>query len=104
MPVSRKLHQSQFSETPRSRTRLVTRFGVSVLNVVATIEMPTNHHGAERPEVKNSLVQELARRQKNRAGRNEMQMLATMMTQSIRANGKPIIAPPLAALLERPSR
>src|SRR5260221_347055 len=35
---------------------LVTRLGVSVLKVVATIEMPTSHHGAARPEVKNSLV------------------------------------------------
>ena len=34
----------------------VTRFGVSVLNVVATIETPTSHHGAARPEVKNSAV------------------------------------------------
>src|SRR5947208_730524 len=103
MPVSRNDHHSQFSDTPRSRTKLVTRFGVSVLNVVATIEMPTSHHGAERPEVKNSVVLELARRQKNSAGRNEMQMLATMMTQSIRAKGKPVIEPPEDEL-ERSSR
>src|SRR4249919_721356 len=82
MPVSRKLHHSQFSETPRSRTMLVTRFGVSVLKVVATIEMPTNHHGAARPDVKNSLVLELARRQKNSAGRNEIRIDAVMMAQS----------------------
>src|SRR3954469_12796893 len=91
MPVSRKLHHSQLSATPRSRTMWVTRFGVSVEKVVATIEMPMSHHGAERPEVKNSVVLELARRQKNRAGRNEIQMLATMMTQSTGANGKPVI-------------
>ena len=48
--------------TPRSRTRLVTRFGVSVLNVVATIETPTSHHGAARPDVKNSAVLDPARR------------------------------------------
>ena len=40
---------------------LVTRLGVSVLKVVATIEMPMSHHGAARPEVKNSLVLEPAR-------------------------------------------
>ena len=40
----------------------VTRFGVSVENVVATIDTPTSHQGAARPEVKNSLVEEPARR------------------------------------------
>jgi hypothetical protein len=74
-----------------------------VLNVVATIEIPTSHQGADRPEVKNSLVLELARRQKNSAGRNEIQMLATMMTQSIDANGNPVIEPP-EKLSERRSR
>src|SRR5881275_2163951 len=83
MPVSRKLHHNQFSETPRSRTMLVTRFGVSVLKVVATMEMPTSHHGAARPDVKNSVVLELARFQKNSAGRKLIAMLAPMMTQSI---------------------
>ena len=34
----------------------VTRFGVSVEKVVATIEPPISHHGAARPEVKNSVV------------------------------------------------
>jgi hypothetical protein len=61
IPVRRKLHHSQLSDTPWSRTMLVTRFGVSVLNVVATIETPISHHGAARPEVKNSLVLALAR-------------------------------------------
>ena len=83
MPVSRNDHQSQFSATPRSRTMLVTRFGVSVLNVVATIEMPISHHGAARPDVKNSDGARLARlRQKKSAGMNEMTMLQPMMTQS----------------------
>jgi len=86
--VSRKLHQSQFAATPRSRTKLVTRFGVSVLNVVATIEMPTSHQGAARPEVKNSLVFSLARRQKKSAGRKLIAMLAPMMTQSSVAKWK----------------
>src|SRR5215467_5659387 len=88
MPVSRKLHHSQFSETPRSRTMLVTRFGVSVVNVVATIEMPTSHQGAARPEVKNSEVLDPARRQKKSAGRNEMPMLAAMIAQSMGAKWK----------------
>src|SRR4051812_49783058 len=82
MPVSRKLHQSQFSATPLSRTMLVTRFGVAVLKVVATIEMPTSHHGAARPEVKNSLVFWLARFQKKSAGRKETAMLVAMIAQS----------------------
>src|SRR6476620_4945851 len=86
MPVSKNDHHNQFSDTPRSRTRLVTRFGVSVLKVVATIEMPTSHHGAERPEVKNSEVLDPARRQKKSAGMNETAMLVAMMTQSIVAN------------------
>ena len=55
---------------------------MSVLKVVATIEMPTSHHGAARPEVKNSLVLELARRQKKSAGRKLMAMLAAMIAQS----------------------
>ena len=45
---------------------------MSVLKVVATIETPTSHQGAARPEVKNSVVLELARAQKKIAGRNEM--------------------------------
>ncbi len=55
---------------------------MSVLKVVATIEMPTSHHGAARPEVKNSPVLELARRQKNSAGRKEMRMDAATIAQS----------------------
>src|SRR5882724_11189120 len=86
MSVSRKLHHNQFSATPRSRTMFVTRLGVSVLNVVATIDMPTSHHGAERPDVKNSEVLEPARRQKKSAGMNETAMLVAMMIQSIVAN------------------
>ena len=62
MPVSRNAHHTQLLATPFSRTRLVTRFGVSVLNVVATIEPPISHHGAARPEVKNSVVLDPARR------------------------------------------
>jgi hypothetical protein len=82
MPVSRKDHHSQLSATPFSRTMLVTRLGVSVLNVVATIEIPTSHHGAARPEVKNSAVLEPARLAKKMAGRNEMMIDAVTMAQS----------------------
>ena len=82
MPVSRNDHQSQFSATPRSRTMLVMRFGVSVLKVVATIEMPISHHGAARPDVKNSAVLCPALRQKKTAGRKEMTILSEMITQS----------------------
>ena len=46
----------------------MTRFGVSVLKVVATIETPISHHGAERPEVKNSAVLDPARRASSTAG------------------------------------
>ena len=56
MPVSRKDHQTQLPATPLRRTMSVTRFGVSLLKVVATIESPASHHGTERPEAKNSVV------------------------------------------------
>src|ERR1043166_3820342 len=44
--------------------------------------MPTSHHGAARPDVKNSVVFLLARRQKNSAGRNEMMIDSVMTTRS----------------------
>ena len=50
----------------------VTRFGVSLLNVVATIESPASHHGTARPETKNSDVFFPARRAKNRAGTKQI--------------------------------
>src|SRR5688572_15899996 len=82
MPVSRKAHQSQLFATPRSRTRFVTRLGVSVLNVVATIDTPTSHHGAARPEVKNSAVLVPARLARRTAGRNDIAIERTTKTQS----------------------
>src|SRR5882724_766906 len=82
MPVSRNDHHTQFSATPCSRTRLVTRLGVSVLNVVATIDTPMSHHGAARPDVKNSAVLDPARRQKNSAGMNEITIEARTTNQS----------------------
>src|SRR5512145_1445828 len=82
MPVSRNAHHAQFAATPFSRTRFVTRFGVSVLNVVATIETPTSHHGAARPEVKNSAVLLPARRARRTAGMKETTIDARTIAQS----------------------
>src|SRR5687767_1122508 len=82
MPVSRKAHQTQLPATPLVRTMLVTRFGVSVLNVVATIDTPMSHHGADRPDVKNSAVLEPARRAKMTAGMNDTMIDAATITQS----------------------
>ena len=82
MPVSRNAHHTQLAATPPSRTRLVTRFGVSVLNVVATIETPISHHGAARPDVKNSAVLLPARRARSNAGTNEMAIESATMSQS----------------------
>src|SRR5258708_13093378 len=67
---------------------LVTRLGVSVLKVVATIEMPMSHRGAGCPDVKNSLVLLLALFQKKSAGRKLTAMLAPMMIQSSVAKWK----------------
>ena len=56
MPVIRKAHQPQFPETPFCLTKSVTRFGVSVENVVATILIPSNHHGIFRPARKKDFI------------------------------------------------
>ena len=82
MPVSRNAHHAQLAATPPSRTRFVTRFGVSVLKVVATSETPTSHHGAACPDVKNSAVLDPARRASHSAGMNETTMEAATMIQS----------------------
>ncbi len=50
----------------------VTRLGVSLLKVVATIERPASHHGTDRPEAKNSEVLLPARLPKNSAGTKQM--------------------------------
>ena len=55
-PVSVNAHHCQFPATPCVRTKLVTRFGVSLAKVVATIESPASHQGTERPDAKNSAV------------------------------------------------
>src|SRR5688500_10858919 len=82
MPVSRKAHQTQLPATPLVRTMLVTRFGVSVLNVVATIDTPMSHHGADRPDVKNSAVLDPARRANTTAGMNDTTIDAATIHQS----------------------
>ena len=48
-PVNTKAHHTQLPATPLRRTMSVTRFGVSLLNVVATIDSPASHHGTDRP-------------------------------------------------------
>src|SRR5688572_10223538 len=82
MPVSRNAHQSQFPATPLVRTMFVTRLGVSVLNVVATIDTPMSHHGADRPDVKNSAVLDPARRANTMAGMNDTTIDAATISQS----------------------
>ncbi len=83
MPVSTKAHHTQLPATPPLlRTMSVTRFGVSALKVVATIETPTNHHGALCPEAKNSARLRPARRVKNRAGARHNSTEASTMSPS----------------------
>src|SRR3954466_6557858 len=89
MPVSRNDHQTQFPATPLRRTMSVTRFGVSLLNVVATIERPASHHGTERPEAKNSVVFFPARLPTNNAGAKQIRtaMAATSQSRGCRCTG-----------------
>ena len=54
-PVKRNAHHTQFPETPLFLTISVTKLGVSVENVVATIEIPNNHQGMFLPDKKYSL-------------------------------------------------
>ncbi len=53
-PLAAMFHQSQFPAIPFCATNPVTASGVSTANVVATIDVPASHHGALRPERKNS--------------------------------------------------
>src|SRR2546423_15503717 len=82
MPVSRNAHHAQLLATPFTRTKLVKRLGVSLLNVVATIDVPMSHHGAARPDVKNSVVLRPARRARRTAGANDMVIETTTIAQS----------------------
>src|SRR5512139_2812575 len=61
----------------------VTRLGVSLLKVVATIERPASHHGAARPETKNSEVFLPARLPKNSAGTKQMSSEIATIIQSM---------------------
>jgi hypothetical protein len=61
----------------------VTRLGVSLLNVVATIERPASHHGTARPETKNSEVLFPARLPKKSEGMKQMKSVAATITQSM---------------------
>src|ERR687885_712172 len=82
MPVRRNAHHAQLFATPPARTKLVTRFGVSVLNVVATIDVPMSHQGAARPDVKNSAVLRPARLASRIAGVKEMAIETRTIAQS----------------------
>ncbi len=61
----------------------VTRFGVSLLNVVATIDSPASHQGTARPDTKNSDVLRPARFPKKSAGTKQTSRDAATMSQSI---------------------
>ena len=61
----------------------VTRFGVSLLKVVATIDRPASHQGTARPEAKNSDVFLPARLPKKSAGTKQISSETATMTQSM---------------------
>ena len=61
----------------------VTKFGVSLLKVVATIDRPASHQGTERPEAKNSEVFLPARFPKNKAGKKQTNNVIKTITQSM---------------------
>src|SRR5471030_1970511 len=82
-PVSAKAHHCQLPATPYWRTCCVTQFGVSLLNVVATMDSPASHHGTERPEAKNSEVLRPARLPKKSAGTKQIKIQTDAMTQSM---------------------
>src|SRR6185503_14905411 len=82
MPVSTNAHHCQLPATPYWRTCCVTQFGVSLLNVVATIDSPASHHGTDRPEAKNSEVFFPASLPKNSAGKKQMNRVKATMAQS----------------------
>ena len=75
-------HHCQLPATPYWRTCCVTQFGVSLLNVVATIESPASHHGTDRPDAKNSEVLLPARFPKNNAGTKQIRIVNRTMSQS----------------------
>ena len=64
IPVIKYDHHIQLPLTPSDLTMLVTKFGVSVEKVVATIDVPNNHQGSFRPDRKYSCIPAPARRAK----------------------------------------
>ena len=103
MPVRRNAHHAQLPATPRSRTKFVTRLGVSVLKVVATSDTPTSHHGAARPDVKNSAVLRPARFASTSAGTYDRPIDAATMTQSRPVRRMRSASHPPVAATTRPS-
>src|SRR6185436_6235447 len=81
-PVRTNAHHCQLPATPNFRTCSVTQFGVSLLNVVATMDRPASHHGTDRPDAKNSVVFLPARLTKNSAGMKHTASDAATMSQS----------------------
>jgi len=82
-PVSTNAHHTQLPATPLRRTMSVTRFGVSLLKVVATIDNPASHQGTARPEAKNSEVLLPARFPKNSAGTKQIRSESATIIQSM---------------------
>src|SRR6476620_11014129 len=82
MPVKTNAHQTQFPATPVRRTMSVTRFGVSLEKVVATIESPASHHGTLRPDAKKFAVEPLDLRATRNAGQKQISSVIAMTTQS----------------------
>ncbi len=82
-PVSVKAHHCQLPATPWVRTKLATRFGVSLEKVVATIERPASHHGTDLPEAKNSVVLLPDRLLTNSAGAKQIATETSATIQSI---------------------
>ncbi len=80
--MSTNAHHTQFPATPWRRTMSVTRFGVSLEKVVATIDSPASHQGTERPDAKNSVVSLLERLPKKSAGTKQMASETATMNQS----------------------
>ena len=81
--MSANAHHCQLPATPYLRTCSVTQFGVSLLNVVATIDKPASHHGTERPEAKNSAVLLPERLATNSAGAKQISTQKAAMIQSM---------------------
>ena len=82
----RKVHQTQFPDTPLFLTMSVTKLGVSVENVVATMDTPNNHQGIFRPDRKNSLVEDPALLETQNPINSEIEKKVIIMAQSIPNN------------------